>query len=142
MFRNHVTAILFDPLDASTGSERDRHFPVALARSKGQARLHVTQRVSMASTLLPNAALLARFWDKPGHTAVVATREVPTDSLDSVMQANGIAPDVIKVDVQGGEYEILAGARSAFANSLCLAEVEVSFFERYAGLRTFGDVVA
>jgi hypothetical protein len=67
---------------------------------------------------------------------------VPTDSLDSVMQANGIAPDVIKIDVQGGEYEILAGAGSAFANSLFLAEVEVSFFERYTGLRTFGDVVA
>ncbi len=141
-FRDHVTALLFDPLEASTGGVRDRHFPVAIARSRGQARLHVTQRVSMTSTLLPNAALLGRFWDKPEHAAVVSTREVPTDSLDSVMQANGIAPDVIKIDVQGGEYGVLAGARSVFANSLFLAEVEVSFFERYAGLRTFGDVVA
>ena len=140
--RRNVTAILFDPLDASTGSDRDRYFPVAIARTKGRATLHVTKRVSMASTLLPNTAMLRRFWDKPEHTTVVRTVEVPTDSLDSVMQANGIALDAIKIDVQGGEYEILAGARSAFMNSLFLAEVEVSFFERYAGLRTFGDVIA
>jgi FkbM family methyltransferase len=142
VFRNHVTAVLFDPLDQSTGSDRDRYFPVAIARTRGQARLHVTQRVSMTSTLLPNLALLRRFWDKPEHTTVVRTIDVPTDSLDNVMRANGIALDAIKIDVQGGEYEILAGARSVLANSLFLAEVEVSFFERYTGLRTFGDVVA
>lgn len=140
--RDHVTAVLFDPLDQSTGSERDRYFPVAVARSRGRARLHVTRRVSMTSTLLPNVELLGRFWDKPGHTTIDRTIEVPTDSLDNLMQANGIALDAIKVDVQGGEYEILAGARSVFANSLFLAEVEVSFFERYMGLRTFADIVA
>lgn len=140
--RDHVTAVLFDPLDQSTGSERDRYFPVAVARSRGRARLHVTQRVSMTSTLLPNVELLGRFWDKPGHTTIDRTIEVPTDSLDNLMQANGIALDAIKIDVQGGEYEILAGARSVFANSLFLAEVEVSFFERYMGLRTFADIVA
>ena len=142
VFRDHVTAILFDPLDASTGSSRDRHFPVALARSSGSARLYVTERVSMTSMLQPSAALLERFWDKPGHTTVVRTLDVPTDSLDHVMQANGIALDAVKIDVQGGEYEILAGAGSVFADSVFMAEIEVSFFERYAGLRTFGDVVA
>lgn len=142
VLRHHVTAILFDPLDASTGSERDRYFPVAIAGSKGQARLHVTKRVSMASTLLPNTALLGRFWDKPGHTTVVRTIDVPTDTLDNVMRENGIALDAIKIDVQGGEYGILAGAQSVLESSLFLAEIEVSFFERYAGLRTFGDVVA
>ncbi len=141
-FRDHITAVLFDPLDASTGSPRDRHLAIALARSQGSARLHVTKRVSMTSTLPPNAALLTRFWDKPEHTSIVATRDVPTDSLDSVMRANGIALDAIKIDVQGGEYEILAGGGAVFADSLFLAEIEVSFFERYAGLRTFGDVVA
>ncbi len=140
--RDHVTAVLFDPLDQSTGSGRDRYFPVAVAGSKGRATLHVTQRVSMTSTLAPNTALLGRFWDKPAHTTVVATREVPTDTLDAVMQEHGIAPDVVKIDVQGGEYGILSGARSTFADSLFLAEIEVSFFERYAGLRTFADVVA
>ena len=41
------------------------------------------------STLLPNVELLGRFWDKPGHTNIVRTIEVPTDSLDNLMQSNG-----------------------------------------------------
>ena len=100
--RDNVTAILFDPFDQSTGSGRDRYFPVALAAGEGRATLNVTKRVSMTPTLLPNVPLLGRFWDKPDHTAIVSTLEIPTDSLDSVMQANQIALDAIKIDVQGG----------------------------------------
>ncbi len=140
--RKHVTAVLFDPLDPSSGSGRDRYFPVAVAQSKGQARLHVTKFAPMSSTLLPNAALLGRFWKKPCDATIVSTLEVPTDSLDDVMQANGIALDVIKVDVQGAEYQILSGARSVIANSLFLAEIEVSFIERYVGLHTAADVIS
>jgi len=140
--RDHVTALLFDPLDQSTGSDRDRYFPVALAREAGRATIHVTKRVSMTSTLLANRPLIQRFWDKPDHMAVVSTLEVPVDALDSVLKPDRIAPDVIKIDVQGGEYGILEGSRSALASSLFLAEVEVSFFERYSGLRPVGDVVA
>lgn len=140
--RDHVTAILFDPLDETTGSGRDRYFPVALAGEAGEATLNVTRRVTMTSTLLPNAPLLARFWDKPDHTAIVSTFTVPTDRLDNVMGANGIVLDAIKIDVQGGEYDILSGARAALADSLFLAEIEVSFLERYVGLRTFEAVVA
>jgi FkbM family methyltransferase len=140
--RDHVTAILFDPLDESTGSGRDRYFPVAVASGKGIATLNVTKRVSMTSTLLPNQPLLSRFWDKPEHTQIVSTMEIPTDSLDCVMRASSIALDAIKIDVQGGEYEILAGASDVLASSLFLAEVEVSFLERYSGLRTFKDIVS
>lgn len=140
--RDNVTAILFDPLDQSTGSRRDRYFPVAVAKGPGNATLRVTKRVSMTSTLFPNGPLLSRFWDKPDHTTIVSTLEVPTDSLDNVMEQNGIAPDVIKIDVQGGEYDILTGARAVLADSLFLAEVEVSFLERYSGLRTFDAVIA
>jgi FkbM family methyltransferase len=139
--RANVSAILFDPLDQSVGSERDRYFPVAVAEGPGLAQIHVTKRVSMTSALLPNKPLLARFWDKPCHTEIVSTLEVPTDSLDRVMEANGIAIDVIKIDVQGGEFAILSGARKSLAGSICLAEVEVSFLERYLGLRPFDAII-
>lgn len=140
--RSHVSAVLFDPLDKSAGGERDRYFPVAVAKGQGRATIYVTRRVTMTSALLPNAPLLGRFWDKPEHTEVVSTLEVPTDSLDAVMDRHAISLDVIKIDVQGGEYDILSGARSALANSVFLAEVEVSFLERYRGLRTFDAVVS
>lgn len=140
--RDHVTAILFDPLDESTGSGRDRYFPFALASGEGKGTLNVTKRVSMTSMLKPNAALLSRFWDKPEHTTIVSTLEVPTRPLDALMGENGIALDAIKIDVQGGEHDILSGARESLARSLFFAEVEVSFLERYSGLRTFEKLVA
>lgn len=140
--RANVSAILFDPLDQSVGADRDRYFPVAVAEGPGRATIRVTKRVSMTSSLLPNAPLLSRFWDKPDHTEIVSSFEVPTDSLDRVMEANAIALDVVKIDVQGGEYAILTGARNSLANSIFLAEIEVSFLERYVGLKTFDAVVA
>jgi FkbM family methyltransferase len=140
--RSHVSAVLFDPLDESTISNRDRYFPVALASGAGRATLNVTKRVSMTSMLLPNRQLLSRFWDKPDHTSIVSTLDIPTEALDSVMEKAGIALDAIKIDVQGGEHEILKGARACLDKSIFLAEVEVSFLERYSGLRKFNEVVA
>jgi FkbM family methyltransferase len=140
--RDHVTAILFDPLDESTGSGRDRYFPVAIADAKGEATLHVTKRISMTSTLLPNVRLLSRFWDKPDHTSIVATQQIPTDTLDNIMAANRIKLDAIKIDVQGGEHAILRGAANCLSNDLFFVEAESSFLERYSGLRIFQDVVA
>ena len=140
--RDQVTAILFDPLDESTGSSRDRYFPFAVAAGDGTATLNVTKRVSMTSTLRPNSTLLARFWDKPDHTEIVSTLEVPTRSLDRLMGENGIHLDALKIDVQGGEYQILSGAGEVLGRSLFLAEVEVSFIERYSGLSTFEKVIA
>jgi hypothetical protein len=58
------------------------------------------------------------------------------------MQANGIALDVLKIDVQGGEHAVLDGARATLAEDVFLAEIEVSFLERYRGLKTFDAIVA
>lgn len=139
--RRHVRAILFDPLDKSVADGRDRYFPVAVAGTKGRAVIHVTKRVSMTSALLPNTELLKRFWDKEEHTAVEKSFEVATDTLDNIVSENGIRLDALKIDVQGGEHDILLGARAALKDVI-LAEIETSFFERYNGLKTFDAVVA
>lgn len=139
--RRHVRAVLFDPLEQCVGDGRDRYFPVAVAAAKGHATIHVTKRVSMTSALLPNTELLKRFWDKETHTQIEKSFEVPTDTLDNVVRDNGLNLDALKIDVQGGEYDILLGARETL-NHVILAEVETSFFERYIGLKTFDAVVA
>lgn len=139
--RNHVRAILFDPLDKSVAHGRDRYFPVAVAGARGRTTIHVTQRVSMTSALLPNTETLRRFWDKEAHTGIETSFEVATDTLDNIVVDNGVRLDALKIDVQGGEYDILLGARTALQD-LILAEIETSFFERYLGLKTFDAVVA
>jgi FkbM family methyltransferase len=140
--RGNVTAVLFDPLDESVESARDIYVPFAVAKGSGTATLHVTKRVTMTSTLLPNRDFLARIWDKPDHTTIVKALEVPTKSLDDIAAGLPRPIDVIKIDVQGGEYAILEGAAETFRSSVFFAEIEVSFIERYLGLKTFDEVVA
>ena len=88
--RGNVTAVLFDPLDESVGATRDIYVPFAVAKASGTAKLYVTKRVSMTSTLLPNHAFLERIWDKPEHTTIVSQLEVPTKGLDEI--ASGLKP--------------------------------------------------
>lgn len=140
--RSHVSAVLFDPLDQSVGGPRDRYFPVAVAAGPGEATIHVTRRVSMTSALQPNSALLERFWDKPTHTEIVSSFAVPTDSLDNVVSDHGITLDAVKIDIQGGEHAVLSGASRTLGEQAFLAEIEVSFLDRYSGLRPFDEVIA
>ncbi|MBB3980596.1 FkbM family methyltransferase [Sphingobium fontiphilum] len=139
--RGHVQALLFDPLDPQPDDDANRYFPFALAEQAGTATLNVTRRISMTSVLQPNAPLLARFWDKPDHTRIERTISVQTDTLDHLMAQGGIAVDVMKIDVQGFERSILAGAEETLERSLFLAEIELSFIDRYSGLTRFEDVV-
>lgn len=138
---DHVSTVMFDPLDESVATSRDRYFPFALGAGSGEAVLNVTRRVSMTSLLEPARDLVARFWDKPEHMAVVERIPVQTRALDDLMQESGLQLDAIKIDVQGGEYAILEGARASLSGSVILAEVELSFIERYAGLTRFAQVV-
>lgn len=139
--RRHVKTALFDPFDPQTDTAQDRYFPYALARGAGNATLHVTRRETMTSMLKPNSEFLSRFWDKPDHTQIKSSLAVQTDSLDHLMAESGMSLDVIKIDVQGFEYEVLMGAATCLNQSIFLAEIEVSFFERYVGLRPFEDIV-
>jgi FkbM family methyltransferase len=139
-----VSPLLFDPREggAERRDGRARIFPVALAAGPGTAKLHLTALGNMSSTLLPNAALLARFLKKPAHTRLVGEFEMPADSLDNVAAAAGVAVDVLKVDTQGSELEILKGAEASLRSSIFFAEIEVSFLERYRGQALFDEVVA
>lgn len=139
--RDHVSAILFDPLEETKGSDRDRYFPFALAGAAGRATLNVTRRATMTSTLLPDAELFARFWHKARHTEIVATRDIAVETLDHLIEQAGITLDAIKIDVQGGEHDVIRGARRCLARSVMLAEIEVSFFERYAGLHPIQEII-
>jgi FkbM family methyltransferase len=50
---------------------------------------------------------------------------VPVTTLDDFTADGGPAPQLIKIDVEGGEYEVLRGGASLFANQRPLIIVEV-----------------
>jgi FkbM family methyltransferase len=137
----HISALLFDPLEGSTDAAQGRVFPYALAEHSGLATLNVLSRVSMTSTLLPNAERLRNFQDKEEHVRLVETIDVETRTLDEIAAHSGASIDVLKVDVQGGEHGVLEGAKSCLASSIFLAEIEVSFFDRYVGLVPFDGIL-
>jgi FkbM family methyltransferase len=50
---------------------------------------------------------------------------VPVTTLDDFVAAGGPVPQLVKIDVEGGEYEVLRGGASLFANQRPLLLVEV-----------------
>lgn len=61
-----------------------------------------------------------------------AIDDLPIVSLDDEVQARGLVPDLLKIDVEGYEYEVLAGARRLLREhkpAICL-EVHLDLLER------------
>jgi FkbM family methyltransferase len=139
---NHLVTINFDPLEAKQGSSREIYFPYLLGDREGPASLKVTRRETMSSTLAPSRSFFAPFWNKPDHVEVVREIEAPMAQLDPLLEREGLVPDAIKIDVQGGERAVLDGAARTLRNSILLAEIECSFAERYEGQATFDQVMA
>lgn len=144
-FQSILSAVMFDPREAAPigklGRGKRRIYPVALGRTAGEATLHILALPNMSSTLAPNRALLSGFRKKGAHSAVVSTESLPIEPLDAIAARDGFAPDVLKIDTQGSELEILEGAKQALDHSVLLAEIEVSFLERYSGQPLFDDIV-
>jgi FkbM family methyltransferase len=138
-----VSGLLFDPREG--GEVRrdgpDTVYPIALGPQAGHATLNVLALPNMSSTLLPNRPRIDSYRKKGAHTQVTSTFEMPVDTLDAIATKDGRPVDAIKVDTQGSEIGILGGGVATLGRSVILAEVEVSFFQRYAGQALAWDIV-
>jgi len=141
--RPWVEAMLFEPREG--GSIRregaDTIYPVGLGAEAGTATLNITTLANMSSTLSPNSELLSTFRKKGADVEIVDRQEMRVDTLDRICAEDGRRVDAIKVDTQGSELIILAGAELALAETVLLAEVELSFLERYHGQALAADVL-
>jgi FkbM family methyltransferase len=57
--------------------------------------------------------------ETPSHHPVLGTGEmikVPAITLDAFLADGGPTPQVVKIDVEGGEYEVLRGAKNLFTH--------------------------
>lgn len=122
-----------------------RILPQALGRG-GKATLHVTHYPGCSSLYPPDPQVIDRFvgaWAQPeGNFHVVATLPVETSRLDDLVAAGTCpAPDYLKLDVQGGERDVLEGATRTLAGA-CVVECEVEFVPLYKGQPLFHDVAA
>ncbi len=122
----------------AAGKLRHSYFPFAIGAG-GPATLHVTASNANSSLYAPNAALLKHFTTLSDMLVVEHTTHVETHRLDDVVGAKEI--DFLKIDVPGGELDVLRGAARLLPTALAV-ELEVEFLPMYEGAPLFGDVDA
>jgi hypothetical protein len=96
---------------------------------------------NLSSLREPNMALFGQVRKKSTRAVVESHQTVPIDTLDALLEREQLQVDALKVDTQGTELEILEGAEHALGSSVVLAEVEISFVERYIGQATAGKMI-
>lgn len=128
-----------EPLRAFASSEpRFRPQQIALAAAPGQRTLHVTRSAGGTSLFQPTAEL--REYAAPS-AEVLRLIEVSTMRLDDWAEGEGVAGiDVLKLDVQGGELDLLDGARRLLKNSVAIIYTEVLFHPLYEHGALFGQI--
>lgn len=125
---------------AARGDSRWKIAPaMALSDREGSANFHVAGN-SVSSSLLQMEELHSRA--APGSRQV-AQIEVTTRRLDIVMDALGCRGNrpFLKIDVQGSESMILAGARGVLDRIIGI-ELELSLAKLYADQKLMPDLIA
>lgn len=134
----HAHAILSKA--AANSGHRWTVAPVgALSDSEGEVEFNVNSSDATSSLLEASADLLESI---PG-IRLQSKLKVPTRRLDDVAVGYGVGKrrSFIKIDVQGGEGLVLAGATETLKQVEGL-QIELSLTELYAGQPLFEDVLA
>lgn len=109
---------------------------VTIQAAAGRQPGHVTIRVH------PDPARSSQFTVPGAADADTETREVPVVTLDQVRREHALAgPVLVKIDVEGAEFEVLAGADEVLADTAYLV-VEGSLFDFYRAGVLAGDIIA
>jgi FkbM family methyltransferase len=114
-------------------SSRHRHVIAALGAQDGVARpFHVPERGDATGASL--------YIEKTAHYAEpnLQVREIATARLDTLVARDRLAPpDLIKIDVQGAELDVMAGASQTLqAASALIVEVSLIDYNKSAPLIT------
>jgi FkbM family methyltransferase len=107
---------------------------IALGASRGSAVLHITKSSDFSSLLDPDHKIINANYVHDS-SAVVAEQEVEVFPLDDLVPA-GKSVDLLKLDVQGFEREVLAGAVSVLRRTRIVL-VETNFQSHYSKGSTF-----
>lgn len=148
-FKHLITTVLVepDPTEAAAlvarlqgeGFGDVKVIPKGLGARAGTAELNLLKNPECSSILEPNHRWLARF---PESERFTTSKRVPIElsTLDRELAALGVTQcDFLKLDVQGYELEVLAGASTTIRECLVL-EAETSFNEIYQGQPLFTQI--
>lgn len=132
----------FEPQRAALAELRRRAGPLEtyLPYAVGDGRrhtLHLCDASGFSSLLEPDPAQLAVLIDFPRLAAVTGTEPIDTRRLDDLIEIDRI--DLLKIDIQGGETDVLKNGRSALGRAVAV-QTEVGFHRLYRDQPTFAEV--
>lgn len=124
-------------LNASGGGVR--YLPYAVGAVDAEvATLNMTSGIGCSSLYEPNQAFLGDYWHRR-YFQIERKIPITLTTLDTILSKDGIRPDVLKLDIQGGELPALQGAEASLKSVLAI-DLEVEFNEMYAGQPLFAHV--
>ena len=107
----------------------------AVAGEPGTAEFHLTEHSHNSSLRTPDPSMQERYAD--GGWAVAQTIEVETTTVDEIVGDRDVA--LLKIDVQGGEREVLRGATRTLPRTNAVL-LEITFISHYSGDATFPEL--
>lgn len=125
----------------ASGRPRVHCLQVAVGAQPGRATLHCN-RMAATDSLLPASDQARQHLADPAILDVLATVEVPVVTIDAFCWKRDLRRiDLLKIDTQGYEMHVLAGARRMLAAThlICL---EVCFVELYTQQARLEEVYA
>ena len=149
-YRDHIFPVLIEPNPKEAAMLQQTltdKFGCGLVIDHGlsnvteDAFLNVTQFWGCTSLRIPNSKFLERYRISD-HFAIEDTIAVSLTRYDSlVSHKKAPAPDAIKVDVQGYEYEVLLGFGGLLETCIGI-ELEAHMYPIYEGQKLLGDITS
>ncbi|MBW4442531.1 MAG: FkbM family methyltransferase [Plectolyngbya sp. WJT66-NPBG17] len=119
---------------------QEKHIPLALASTVGEATLYVTGHPACSSLYPPNEPLISRFNGFEHSMKPNFTIEIETTTIDEFCARENVQFDFLQVDVQGADLDVLKGASEVLKNYLLGVLVEVEFIPLYHQQPLFTDI--
>jgi len=119
------------------------NFCCGLADVSGKANLHVNSDAATSSLMqLENSQKSIEQWSWPG-LAPARTVEIELRTIDEILAERALHRiDLLKMDVQGAEPRVLAGAKNAIRDGLVsVIYTEIIVRNTYSGQATVGQIL-
>jgi len=143
-----ITPVVFEPIPSEAALVRQTLGRIpgaqvvekALAHSAGIQKLYIAAASGCSSLREPNFEILQHYSIGPIFRTI-DTQDVECIRYDELFRMQvAPSPDVIKIDVQGFEYEVLVGFGHLLDSCLAI-ELETHFVPIYRGQKLIGDIV-